>query len=114
MLVSTPEMTAFDLVVDSHRVGGLNSIATVLDELGELLNAEKLAQLAETVPTAWSQRLRYLLSFLGYQDLAECLGRFVQVHATVVAPLDSTQSITEAPRANQWKLAVNTEVCPDL
>lgn len=114
MLVSTPEMTAFDLVGYPHRAGGLNSIATVLDELGELLDADNLARLADTAPTAWSQRLGYLLFFLGYQDLAEGLTRYIQAHATVVAPLDSTQSMTEAPRANQWKLAVNTEVCPDL
>ena len=114
VLVSTPEATALDLVGYSSRAGGLDAVATVLEELGEVIHAEKLGQAARSSPTAWSQRLGYLLSMLGYQELAEGLAGFVQAHATVVAPLDPSLSITEAPRESQWKLAVNTEVSPDL
>ena len=42
--VSTPEETAFDLVRYSRQLGGLSQVATVLQELGEKLNGDKLGE----------------------------------------------------------------------
>jgi len=65
ILVSTPEATALDLVGYAHRAGGLSQVATVLSELAERIDPEKLAAAARTAPVAWAQRLGYLLEHLG-------------------------------------------------
>lgn len=64
--VSTPEMTAFDLVKYMNDAGQINHIATVLTELAEQLDAEKLAELLKKgdVEIATAQRLGYLLDIL--------------------------------------------------
>lgn len=41
--VSTPEATALDLVDYQHHAGGLSQVTTVLAELAEKINDEKLA-----------------------------------------------------------------------
>ena len=44
--VSTPEATALDLVGYEHRAGGLDQVATILSELSERLDPEKLVSAA--------------------------------------------------------------------
>ncbi|MBK8545157.1 MAG: type IV toxin-antitoxin system AbiEi family antitoxin, partial [Caulobacteraceae bacterium] len=46
--VSTPAATAFDLVGYEAQIGGLDAVATILVELAEKLEPEKLAALAPT------------------------------------------------------------------
>jgi len=65
LLVSSPEATALDLVGYAHHAGGLSQVATVLSELAERIDPEKLAAAARTAPVAWAQRLGYLLEHLG-------------------------------------------------
>jgi hypothetical protein len=50
ILVSTPEATAIDLVGYQHHAGGLDQVATILSELVENINPEKLAAAAATAP----------------------------------------------------------------
>ena len=114
MVVSTPEATAFDLVGYAEHAGGLDHVATLLEELAELMEPEQIAAVAETVPLAWAQRLGYLLSLVGYEELTGILEEYVQQEATVVTPLLSSASMTKAPRDARWKLAINTEVVSEL
>ena len=58
---ATPEVTALDLVGHPDPAGGLDNVATVIDELAEVLDPSKLAAAAALAPVAWSQRLGYLL-----------------------------------------------------
>jgi len=48
--VSTPEATAFDLVGYADQLGGLDQVAMVLGELGEALDPDKLAAVADALP----------------------------------------------------------------
>lgn len=41
--VSTPEATAFDLIGYETKIGGLDAVATVLDDLAEKLDPRKFA-----------------------------------------------------------------------
>src|SRR5208282_827657 len=66
-LVSSPEATALDLVGYAGHAGGLGQVATVLSELAERLNAEKLSTASRTAPVPWAQRLGYLLEHLGFE-----------------------------------------------
>ena len=71
MLISTPEMTAFDLVRYAHVSGQLNHVATVLAELAETIDSEKLASFVQNdwVEIATAQRLGYLLEQVSDLDL---------------------------------------------
>src|SRR5260370_33386078 len=66
LLVSSPEATALDLLGYVEHAGGLNQVATVLSELAERIDPDKLAKAARTGPGGWAQRLGYLLEHLGF------------------------------------------------
>ena len=73
MKVSSPELTAFDLLRYGHAAGNINSIATVLSDLAPKLHRERLAKLAPSFERTYVQRLGYLLDYLKHQDTAEPL-----------------------------------------
>jgi len=110
VLVSSPEATALDLVGYPHRAGGLGNVATVLSELTEKLDPEKLAAVAATAPVSWAQRLGYLLEHLGFPKKAVSLKGYVREHAR-----DWTALSPKAPRApsrrdKPWKLHINVRI----
>ncbi len=89
VLVSSPEATALDLVGYAGHAGGLGQVATVLSELAERIDPEKLAAVARTAPVPWAQRLGYLLEHLGFAAKITALKEYVREHAkqsTVLLP----------------------------
>ena len=114
LLVSSPEATALDLVGYAHHAGGLNQVATVLSELAERIDPEKLAAAARTAPAPWAQRLGYLLEHLGFDAKVPALKEHVRTHAkqsTVLLPRAPHQ---RARRNKGWKLYVNGKVEAEL
>jgi len=83
MKVSSPELTALDLLRYPHAGGGLDNIVTVIADLAERLNAGKLAALAGAYERSVSQRLGYLLDHVGRSDRAEALHRVLIKKSTV-------------------------------
>lgn len=71
MKLSSPELTALDLVRYPHSGAGLDNIATVISELAERLLPEKLASLSGAFEKAVVQRLGHLLGRLGHPQIAE-------------------------------------------
>ncbi|MCD6056459.1 MAG: uncharacterized protein K0R12_1421, partial [Gammaproteobacteria bacterium] len=60
LITSTPEATAMDLLLYPYQAGGINHIATVLSELVEAIEPQKLLVLARSSSqNAWVQRLGY-------------------------------------------------------
>jgi predicted transcriptional regulator of viral defense system len=114
LLISTPEATALDLVGYPHRAGGLNQVATVLGELAEQLDGEKLVAVADTAPPAWSQRLGYLLERVGAADRAAPLKTWAQEHVRKSAVLLAGTRSASGDRDRGWKIVVNAAVEPDL
>jgi predicted transcriptional regulator of viral defense system len=114
VLVSTPEATAVDLLGYPGHIGGLDQAATILSELAEKLDPDKLAQAAQTAPTPWAQRLGYLLEKFGGEDRVGPLKSYVQQHASQTAVLLPTAKRENATRNDDWKLIVNVEVEPEL
>jgi len=112
--VASPEATALEVVGYADQCGGLDNVASVLSELVELLDAERLVAEAERSPVAWVQRLGYLLDLTDHRDVADKLVAHVSTHAKVVAPLVRSRSRAGAKRDDRWKLAVNASVEPDL
>jgi predicted transcriptional regulator of viral defense system len=117
--VSLPELTAVDLLLYPQKSGGLNNIATVLDELSEHLDFDRCEdEFFGAVPTAAIQRLGYLFDeVLGKPKLASRLLAYCH---------DAGQNFRKVPLAlpassysagalnDTWRLIVNCEVEADL
>ena len=108
--VSTVEATAVDLIGYPHHVGGLEHAATVIAELAERIDPERLVAAARTAPMPWAQRLGYLLDVAGEADKAELLKRYVREEARDIAPLIPAMSRAGAVRDAGWKLDANADV----
>ena len=73
MRVSSPELTALDLLRYPRAAGGIDNILTVLSELGPKLDGAKLAILCPHFERSVRQRLGYLLSRANQLQSAEVL-----------------------------------------
>lgn len=111
--VASPEATALELVGYAEHCGGIDHVASVLVDLAEALDPQRLLAAAELSPIAWAQRLGYLLDRAEQGELAEVLVPHVQERARVRAPLVRSQPLTGAPRIARWKLVVNASLEPD-
>ncbi len=111
--VSSPEATALEIVGYAEHCGGLDNVASVLSELVEAIDPQKMVAAAALCPIAWAQRLGYLLDLGGHNMLADVLNPHVQQHAHVVAPLVRAMTSVGAERVARWKLAANVSVEPE-
>jgi hypothetical protein len=73
MRMSSPELTAFDLLRYAHAAGNIDSIATVLADLGHKIEPERLRALAPAFERTIIQRLGYLLDHLKFNVQADAL-----------------------------------------
>ncbi len=111
--VASPEATALELVGYADQSGGLDNVASVVAELVEAIDADRLVSECARSPIAWVQRLGYLLDLTENHHLADEVAPSVVARAKDVAPLVRAASRSGAPRAARWKLAVNATVEPD-
>lgn len=115
VLVSTPEATALDLIGYQRNAGGLDQVATVLSELAERIDPQKLALASQTAPVAWAQRLGYLLErVVGVGKKTSVLKEQVQKQARQSVSLFPSAARARAPRDKDWKLYVNADVEAEL
>ncbi len=115
MHVSTPEMTAFDLVHYANASGQLQHVTTVLLELAEKLNPEILTSYVKNdeveIPTA--QRLFYLLDLLKIKiDLREAESelKLKKPVKKILVPRNHSPILEYNER---WKILVNETLEPD-
>ena len=112
--VSTPEATALDLVRFYDRVGHLNHVATVLAELAEKLDGDKLVQAAEAEgESAAAQRLGYLLEKIGAPKAAAKLAKWVERRSPKFVLLRPDKTGKGISRDARWRVIVNDEVEAD-
>jgi predicted transcriptional regulator of viral defense system len=112
--IATPEATALDLIGYVGHCGGLDNVATVLTELAEKIDAERLLHVAELSPIAWVQRLGYLLERVGAPEKAKEIAGYIQKKQPVRTPLAPSISIKGAKMESRWRVFLNTDVEPDL
>lgn len=115
--VAAPEVIAVDLISYSSQSGGLNHVATILAELAEKLDAQKLLAIADSNSnklTAIFQRLGYLLEQVEAKKLAAQLWEGLHKKFLRVIPLQTKYPMKGAIRNTRWKIAVNTEIESDL
>ncbi len=114
--VSSPELTALDLLFYFDQVGGFNRIATILEELAESMNAEKLAEAAKRFPQmAAVQRLGFLLDeVLQQKALSMPMGRYLKTVSCFPILLRPQNSKWDnMVTGNIWKVVPNIEVETD-
>lgn len=112
--IATPEATAFDLIGYAGHCAGLDNVATVLAELAEKIDAERLRKLAKLSPIAWVQRLGYLLEFVGAPDKAEGIAAYITEKRPVRTPLVPALGSIGAKMDSRWRVFINTKVEPDI
>lgn len=108
--ISSPEATAFDLVGYADRAVGLDNVATILSELAENLDGEKLVNAARFSPIAWAQRLGYLLELVGEADKVDELARYLAQEKPIPTPLQRSKPFKGASKNPRWSIMVNAEV----
>lgn len=119
MFISEPELTLYDLIKYPKAAGHLNNIATVFDELGDLIKANKLKDLAESTAsdkrdTVYWQRIGYLLDQLGFENKTiELYDHIKQINPDFgyLSPMDKKNS---HERSDKWRLYINTTFETDL
>ena len=111
--VSSPELTALDLILYEKEIGGMNRAATVLNELAEELNFRDVAtSLFENIPVPVVQRLGYLLEELDFTELADDLLRKVKEAGILFrkVPLKGGKDSEDCDYNAKWKIIMNEEI----
>ncbi len=115
MNISTPEVTAKDLLNYIQQSGGIGQIVTVIDELAEKLDANKLKNLAmKSEQVGWIQRLGYILETLDHTDLSEQLLMQIKNRKLRTIPLAPNLEMTGTKRDKKWHIAKNTTIESDI
>ena len=109
--VSTPELTAADLITFQKEIGGINRACTVLYELMEVVKFGKLDKtFFDYVPTSTIQRLGYLLeNELEQPKQAEILYSKAKTHGCKFQkiPLKYNKPTEDCETNKKWKVIVN-------
>ncbi len=111
MRVSTPEMTAFDLVRYMEGAGHLNHVATVLSELIQKLDIKKFVSLAKNsseLPVL--QRLGFLLDQMRAKELSNSIQPWLaKKHPTQIS-LRPDKPSKQAKINLRWNLRMNETI----
>jgi Predicted transcriptional regulator len=108
--VSTPSMTALDLVTYRRHAGGLGNVASVLRDLDRQLTAKGMREALRVEPaTTDVQRLGYLLERIGLADAAKPLAAWLKDRPTTYIPLVPGARRTGDHDA-RWRVIVNAPI----
>ena len=111
MRVSTPEVTAFDLVRYAKRIGGVSSAAAVLRDLSEAIDPGALAKSAgKENALAVVQRTGYLLSHFGARRVTGPLQTWLANRGSRPVPLRAERGAKRRSLDSEWNIVVNDEV----
>ncbi|MDR1183996.1 MAG: type IV toxin-antitoxin system AbiEi family antitoxin [Coriobacteriales bacterium] len=118
--VSSPELTALDLMIYQDRAGGISNCATVIGELAEWINFEAVGtDIFDGIPVSAVQRLGFILgSVLGEKDSAGALRQKANDAGLEFyrVPLMPRQGAYERNQNVDtiWKIVLNYDVEADL
>ena len=113
--VSTPEATVFDLIQYIRWAGYLNNVSTILTEISEKLDVEKLVASAKICnELALVQRLGYLLDQFANSKLTSKLYAYIIQKKPAFTMLQPNWESSYKRRNKKWCLIVNKKVEPDV
>lgn len=112
--VSTPEMTAYDLLAYKSACPSLDQAATIYVEMGHKIQSDRLAGL---IDLGWKisilQRVGWLLDFTGWQEKTRKLAARLASMPCQWKPL-RTDHPAQGKRNDRWKIIENVKVEPDI
>jgi predicted transcriptional regulator of viral defense system len=108
--VSSPALTAFDLVHYNKKIGGLNRIIPNLEDLVESIKASELNRTAKNQKVPNMQRLGYLLEELGNEQLASTLIKRIAKKTLREIPISLAHKNREGKLNSKWNVIINTEL----
>lgn len=112
--VSTPEVTAYDILRYPKACPSLDLAATVLQELGEKIDPGRLSGLVDTgAEISVLQRLGWLLDNTGWAEKTDRLADRLQGRQMAWRAM-RTDLPKDGPRDPRWRIIVNAEIEADL
>lgn len=112
--VSSPELTALDLFRYEKRVGGLNRVGTILNELTEEFQPERINdEFVKLSSSSSLQRLGYVLDIVLENQLYadklfdQCQKADLRFNRIPLAGEEETLGFSSG---NRWNIIVNTEI----
>lgn len=112
--VSTPELTAYDLLTLRKACPSIDHVATIYKELGEVMRADGLMKLFDfRCETAILQRLGWLLDFTGWAKLTGKLSTKLKTGRLNWVLLQPGLAGLGS-RNEKWRIIENTDVQSDL
>lgn len=115
--ISSPELTALDLVSYYNEVGGFNRVVTVIEELIEAIQADRLVETAiQFHETSTVQRLGYLLEYiLEENEISETLYNYLdQIEFYPILLRTQKKKPEHMITGNRWKVVSNVEIEADI
>lgn len=111
--VATPETVLLDLVALPHHAGGWDNVATVVRDLRERIEPQRLErELVARGSQAGAQRLGYILERVGASRAAEVVRTWLSTQRPRYVPLvPGVKSEGEINR--DWHLMINRQLAPD-
>jgi predicted transcriptional regulator of viral defense system len=109
-VVAIPEATAFDLVRFASAAGHIGNVVTVLRELAEKIDPQRLAELVDLYALSDVQRLGYLLEQAGEKRLAEPLAERLKTRRYRPILLAPGQAKDDSPIDPRWRVIPNEKV----
>jgi predicted transcriptional regulator of viral defense system len=114
MRVSTPEATALDLVRHVAQAGDVSNVATILSELSESIEPDRLQVIAQSAAAPDVQRLGYLLDLVQLPELADRLAAVLSTRPHRRVLLDPGREDTGTGVERRFRIVPNVTVEPDL
>ena len=108
--VSSPALTAFDLVHNNKKIGGLNRVIPILEDLVESIRSSDMNRTATRQKNPELQRLGYLLEQLGNQQLATVLYKRIERKPLREIPISLAHKNREGELNSKWNIILNTEL----
>lgn len=114
--ISSPELTALDLVSYFERAGGLNKVVRVLEELSVSIDADKMLDLVKRYsPITTVQRLGFLLEeILNKRSLSDPIKEYLKTVNYFPVLLKPQKEKSEMITGNDWKVVQNVEIETDF
>lgn len=108
--ISSPALTAFDLIHYHKKIGGINRIIPILEDLIESIRYSELNRTARNQKTPDLQRLGFLIEQLGNEQLSSTLYKRIAKKALRKIPISLSHKNREGELNTKWNVILNTEL----
>jgi predicted transcriptional regulator of viral defense system len=112
--VSSPELTAFDLITYADKFG-INRVTSILQELVEEIKPSQLSKIAKRQKeTPVIQRLGYILDRILEEEKSAAILHKILTNKNIQPVLLSTKKEKRGEIDEKWKIIINMEIESDL